>query len=109
MRGPLISVIMPGYDCNRTVAAAVLGVINQTYTDWELIIVDDGSEQDFAPEIDQFADSRIRLLRLDRNGGVEHALNVGLDNAAGRYVARMDTDDYMEEWRLGEQLRFLML
>jgi len=101
--------VMPSYNCERTVAAAVLGLVNQLYRDWELIVVDDGSQTDIEPEIAQFDDSRIRLLRLAENGGVGRALNVALTESRGRYIARMDADDYMEEWRLGEQLRFLML
>lgn len=109
MNGPLISIVMPAYNSVATIAGAVLGIVNQRYTNWELLIVDDGSSQDHEPQIKQFDDSRIRLIRLSRNQGIQNALNVGLSSARGRYIARMDADDYMEEWRLSDQIRFMML
>ncbi len=109
MQGPLISIIMPAYNCEKTIAASLLSVVNQIYSNWELIIIDDGSTEDLSKEIELFKDPRIQVVRPSRNGGVANALNLGLDLAVGRYIARMDADDYMEEWRLGEQLRFLLL
>lgn len=109
MDGPLISIIMPAYNCQKTISAAIFGVVNQRYKDWELIIVDDGSTEDISQEVVFFEDSRINVVRSSRNYGVAHALNTALDYAKGRYIARMDADDYMEDWRLGEQLRFLMV
>lgn len=109
MRGPLVSIVMTAYDSHRTLGAAILSVVNQTYQDWELIVVDDGSQTDLRAEVEQFADRRIAYERSSRNQGVACALNAGLALASGRYVARMDSDDYMAEWRIAEQLRFLML
>lgn len=109
MHGPLISIIMPAYNSGKTISAALLGIVNQTYSDWELIIVDDGSTEDIHKEIELFKDARIRILRLSENSGVANALNLALDHATGRYIARMDADDYMEDWRLAEQLRFLLM
>lgn len=109
MSGQLISIIMPAYNCRKTISAAILGVTNQRYKDWELIIVDDGSTEDISQEINFFDDSRINVVRSPHNHGVARALNTALDCTKGRYIARMDADDYMEEWRLGEQLRFLMV
>lgn len=109
MQGPLISIVMPAYNAASTIAGAVLGVVNQRYTNWELIIVDDGSHDDITPEIKQFDDSRIRVVRLARNSGLANALNVGLASARGRYIARLDADDYAEDWRLADQIRHMML
>lgn len=109
MHGPLVSVVMAAYNASTTIAGALLGIVNQRYTSWELIVVDDGSTDDLEREVRQFEDQRIRLIRLARNGGLANALNIGIANARGRYVARMDADDYAEEWRLGDQLRFLMM
>lgn len=109
MYGPLISIIMPAYNCEKTISAALFGIVNQTYSDWELIIVDDGSTEEIQKEIGLFKDTRIRVVRSSRHRGVANALNIALDHARGRYIARMDADDYMEEWRLGEQLRFLLM
>lgn len=109
MHGPLISIIMPAFNASRTLGAAILGVVNQHYKNWELLVIDDGSTEDLKPEVDQFADTRIRYLRLESNAGLATALNTGLREARGRYVARMDSDDVMEDWRLGEQIRFLLI
>jgi len=109
MRGPLISIILPAYNASTTLGAAILGVVNQRYENWELLVVDDGSTQDMRPEIAQFDDRRIRHLRLPENQGLASALNTGLDEARGRYIARMDADDVMETWRLQEQLQFLLI
>jgi glycosyltransferase involved in cell wall biosynthesis len=109
MHGPLISIIIPAYNAGRTLGAAILGVVNQRYENWELLVVDDGSTEDLSPEIEQFGDRRIRHIRLPQNSGLAAALNTGLDEARGRYIARMDADDVMEPWRLDEQLQFLMI
>ena len=109
MKGPLISIVMPAYNAVTTLPGAVLGVVNQRYWNWELIIVDDGSSDNPEPAIKQFDDKRIRLIRLARNRGLASALNVGIASAEGRYIARMDADDYMEDWRLGDQMRHMML
>ncbi|GLV28220.1 hypothetical protein TomTYG75_07430 [Sphingobium sp. TomTYG75] len=109
MHGPLISIILPAYNARTTLGAAILGVVNQFYKNWELLVVDDGSAQDIRQEIAQFGDSRIKHLRLPENRGLASALNAGLDEARGRYIARMDADDVMETWRLHEQLQFLLI
>ncbi len=109
MKGPLISIVMPAYQASGTIAGAILGVVNQRYADWELVIIDDGSTDDLDTAINQFNEDRIRLVRLPVNGGLARALNLGIAESRGRYIARMDADDYMEEWRLHEQLRYMML
>lgn len=100
---------MPAFNSSRTIGAAILGIVNQSYRDWELVIVDDGSDDDLAPEIEMFADSRIHLHRMASNSGVGAALNQGLGLCKGRFIARMDSDDWMEEWRIAEQLRFILI
>ncbi len=109
MQGPLVSVVMPAYNAANTIAGAVLGIVNQRYANWELIIVDDGSTEQMEGEVKQFDDKRIRFVRLSRNRGLANALNVGLSSARGRFIARMDSDDYMEEWRIGDQVRHIMM
>jgi glycosyltransferase involved in cell wall biosynthesis len=109
MQGPLVSIVMPAFNASATISGAVLGVVNQRYGNWELLIIDDGSTDDMEHEVKQFNDRRIRYLRLSRNGGLAAALNIGIMQAQGRYIARMDADDYMEEWRLGDQVRQIML
>lgn len=108
MPGPLISIIMPAYRASEMIDAAILSVILQTYSQWELLVIDDGSPDAIAPKVDAFADRRIRCIRLEKNQGLPNALNVGLQHARAQYVARMDSDDVMDENRLKEQLIFMM-
>jgi glycosyltransferase involved in cell wall biosynthesis len=108
MLGPLISIIMPAYRASDTIDAALLSVVLQSYSHWELLVIDDGSPDAVAPKADAFADKRIRCIRLEQNKGLPNALNVGFQHARGQYVARMDCDDVMEEHRLKEQLLFMM-
>ena len=91
----VVSVIMPVRDGQRHIAAAIESLINQTYNDFELIIVDDGST-DFTREIARRyagADKRIRYIRTDTSHGVSIARNKGLQIATGRYVTFVDSDD----------------
>jgi glycosyltransferase involved in cell wall biosynthesis len=109
MKGPLISIIMAAWNAKATIGAAVLSVVNQQYWNWELIIVDDGSSDDLETELKMFEDDRIRYFRLIKNRGLAGALNVGLGHAKGRFVARMDADDYMEDFRLADQYKYMLL
>ena len=93
----MVSVIIPVYNVENYVEKTLKSVINQTYKDLEIIVIDDGST-DRSPEIvDRIAqtDERIRVFHT-KNGGVSAARNKGLDIAKGRYVAFLDSDDYIE-------------
>lgn len=90
----MISVIMPAYNSERYISGAVESVLSQSYTDWELIIVDDGST-DRTPEIiDEYAEKDFRIKVFHRkNSGVSEARNFALDNICGEYVTFIDSDD----------------
>lgn len=91
-----ISIIMPVYNKEKYVQKAIDSVIAQTFTDWELIMIDDGST-DLSFEIcRQYKDERIHLIRVE-NGGVSRARNIGLKNAKGEYITFLDSDDYIDE------------
>lgn len=103
----MISFIMPIYNIKpEWIKRAVDSVINQTKNDWELLIVDDGSNKETGLAVDQaaLADGRIRAFH-QRNQGVSVARNLGLDNAKGEYIAFIDPDDWIEldyiEWVQG--------
>lgn len=110
---PAVSFIMGVYRCKDPGAlkASVESVINQTYADWEFLIVDDGSGDDGATwrAIGAAArlDPRIRPLRYARNHGLAYALDYCLARAKGRYIARQDDDDLSEPGRLAAEVRFL--
>ena len=93
-----ISVLMPTYNAGRYVAEAIQSVLQQSFEDWELVIVDDGSTDDTREIIRSFSDTRIRLLCNGHD--FIGSLNMGLDAARGKYIARMDADDVMHPDRL---------
>jgi len=107
---PEISVLMGIYQGSRAYAAqAIDSVLNQTYEDYEFLICDDGSDPDFFQWLQRYCrkDSRIRLLRNRKNGGLASALNKCFANSSGRYLARMDADDISERTRFEKQAAFL--
>ena len=104
---PLVSVVMPVYNAASFVEAAVASMLNQTFTDFELLLFNDGSTDDSAARIRRFADPRIQLFDSARNVGYVTHLNHGLAVARGRYIARMDSDDLAEPTRLARQVAFM--
>ena len=100
---PEISLIIPAYKAAKYLAACLESITVQTFTDWELIIVDDGSPDETGMIADSFAsaDSRIRVIHKE-NGGVSAARNTGIESARGRYLSFMDADDRLEESYLEE-------
>lgn len=102
---PLISVIVPVYKAEPYIEACVASILNQTYRDFELILVEDGSPDRSGEICDALArtDSRIRVLHK-ANGGAATARNAGLDTAKGKYIAFIDGDDVIHQ----EYLQFLV-
>lgn len=93
---PRFSVVVPTYGRSAWLEEAVDSVLRQTETDWECIVVDDGSPD--APSVAK--DPRVRLVRRDRNGGAAAARNTGIDHATGRWVTFLDDDDVYRPDRL---------
>lgn len=106
-RAPLVTIAMPIYNAGCYLRPAVASILKQTFPDWELIIIDDGSTDDAAAGLHDLHDPRIRLLRDGRNKGLAARLNEAIDLAAGRYFARMDQDDISYPERLARQLAVL--
>ena len=106
---PLVSVIMPVYNTEKYIAEAIESILAQTFTDFEFIIVDDGSEDNSAEIIRAYAarDDRIHFVQLAANAGQGAALSAGLAAASGEYVASQDSDDIILPERLEKQVRFL--
>lgn len=104
---PTVTVLMPLYNGAHYIREAVESILRQTWKDFELLIIDDGST-DVGPDIvSAMPDERIVLLRNSRNIGVAATLNRGLDIARGHYIARMDADDISLPDRLESQVRFM--
>lgn len=92
----LISIVIPTYERASLLRRAIASVAAQTFTDWELIVVDDTStDKDIAAEVAGFSDSRMRCIRHDTNRGAPAARNTGMRLAQGQYIALLDSDD---EW-----------
>lgn len=102
----LVTVLMPVYNAEKYIGEAIRSVLNQTYTTFELLIVDDGSSDNTVNIIRTFNDQRIRLIKEERKG-ISYALNTGLHEAKGSYVARFDADDICLPRRLEKQISFL--
>ena len=99
---PHFSVIMPLYNKAPYVRKAVESVVGQTYVDWEMIIVDDCSTDGSAAIVEQFTDPRIRIVRLERNGGVGAARNRGVVESSTPLICFLDADDWWEPTFLEE-------
>lgn len=106
---PLVTVIMPAYNCVHTVEQSVCSIINQTMSDLELIIVDDGSSDqtfDLLMRLKQ-RDPRVAVLRNDCNIGVAATRNRAIDMAKGKYIAFLDSDDTWKADKLEKQIALL--
>lgn len=107
MRSPAVTVLMPVYNGAAFLPESIRSVLAQTFTDFELLIVDDCSTDDSIAVIQTFTDSRIRLIRLPENIGVAGVRNIGLTEARGKYIAFLDCDDIALPERLQKQYAFL--
>lgn len=96
-----ISVIVPVYNSGKTLVRCVDSILSQTFSDFELLLVDDGSTDFSGKMCDDYAlkDNRVHVFHK-RNGGVSSARNVGLDNANGKWIAFCDSDDYVDSYWL---------
>ena len=104
---PLVSVIMPAYNCERYIEIAIRSVMQQTHQRWELLIIDDGSSDSTCKIAQRMAgqDTRIRWIKNPENMGVAKTRNRGLDLAEGDYVAFLDSDDCWHPDKLSVQLQ----
>lgn len=98
---PKISVIVPVYNTEKYLHRCIDSILAQTFTDFELLLIDDGSKDNSGTICDEYAakDSRVRVFHKE-NGGVSSARNLGLDNARGEWICFCDSDDYVEFWWL---------
>ncbi|TCP95523.1 glycosyltransferase involved in cell wall biosynthesis [Cricetibacter osteomyelitidis] len=104
----LVSIIMPTYNAYEYLNDAIQSILKQSYTHWELIIVDDCSTDDTLKLIDSYSDTRIRVFKNNKNSGPAYSRNVGLENASGKYVTFLDSDDFISPDKLKEQLNFML-
>ena len=105
MEAPQISIVMPVYNASLYLTDSIGSILTQTYSDFELIIVDDGSIDNSLAIIKGYKDHRIRIF--ENNHDYIQSLNLGMSKAIGKYIARMDADDIMEPYRLQAQYEFM--
>ena len=104
----LVSIGIPFYNCEKYLEFAIKSVINQSYTNWELILLNDGSTDNSLNIVRQFTDKRIRIVSDNENKGLVYRLNELTRLAVGNYYARMDADDIMHYNRIETQLEFMI-
>ncbi len=102
-----VSVIIPTYNRAYCLGKAIESVLAQTYTDFELLVVDDGSTDNTKEVVEQYIakDNRVHFLSMDTNGGVAAARNYGMRAALGEYIAFQDSDDYWHQDKLEKQMK----
>lgn len=106
--GYKVSVVIPTYNRAAVLANSIDSVLAQSYQDFELIIVDDGSIDDTASVVKRYlSDERIKYIPLEKNAGVSNARNVGVENASGEWIAFHDSDDCWRSCKLEKQLAYL--
>lgn len=103
----LVSVIMPSYNTGTYIVDSIQSVLNQTYTNWELIIVDDCSTDNTDDIVASIKDDRIRYFKNEYNSGAAVSRNKALREARGRWIAFLDSDDLWYPEKLERQIRFM--
>jgi glycosyltransferase involved in cell wall biosynthesis len=105
----LVSIITPTFNAEKFIRATIESVQNQSYQNWEMILVDDASTDKTIAIIKEFAqkDNRIKLTELSKNSGNGFARNVALEKAIGKYIAYLDADDLWFPMKLEKQIQFL--
>lgn len=103
----LVSIIMPSWNTGRFIGESIQSVLNQTYKNWELIIVDDCSTDNTDEIVTSFDDERIRYFRNDKNSGAALTRNKAMREARGEWIAFLDSDDLWMPEKLEKQLSFM--
>jgi len=104
---PKVTVLMPVYNCRKYIEESVNSILNQTFTDFEFLIIDDCSTDGTREYLQALKDPRIRIITKTKNSGITSSLNMGLDAAQGEYIARMDGDDISQPHRFQKQVDLL--
>ena len=105
----LVSIITPTFNAEKFIRATIESVQNQSYQNWEMILVDDASTDETVSIIKEFAqkDNRLKLTELPKNSGNGFARNIALEKATGKYIAYLDADDLWFPMKLENQIQFL--
>lgn len=104
---PLVSIIMPAYNAEKFISKSIESVLQQTYPNWELLVINDGSIDNTSNIVNSFNDSRIKLIEQD-NSGVSKARNTGIANSTGEFIAFLDSDDLWLQDKLEIQVKYMI-
>lgn len=104
---PVVSVVMPSFNTGVYIGESIASVIGQTYANWELIIVDDCSNDDTKTVIESFNDNRIKFFQNDINSGAAISRNKAIREAKGKYITFLDSDDLWKTDKLKKQVTFM--
>lgn len=107
MKQPLVTVIMPVYNTEKYLRQSIDSILNQTFRDFEYIIIDDCSTDDSLDVINSYSDIRIKVIKNQKHLGVAASANIGFGLAKGKYIARMDADDTSLPERLLQQYKYM--
>ena len=102
-----VSVIIPLYNEEKYILECINSLINQTYKNLEIIVVDDKSTDNSLKLLEQIKDDRIRIIKLNKNSGVAHARNKGIEVSTGDYICFLDSDDFWLKDKIEKQLKFI--
>jgi glycosyltransferase involved in cell wall biosynthesis len=108
MNKPLFTVLMPVYNGEKYLREAIDSILNQTLTDFEFLIIDDGSKDNSVQIINSYSEPRIRLVKNEANLGISKTLNLGIEMSSAEFIARMDADDISYPARLQKQYDYLI-
>lgn len=105
-----VSIITPSYNSAQYISRTIDSILQQTYENWELFIIDDCSTDNSREVIQSYIsqDSRIKLICLEKNSGAAVARNIGIENACGRFIAFLDSDDTWHPEKLEQQVSFML-
>lgn len=109
MEEDLVSIVTPTYNCGKFIAETIESVIEQTYKNWEMIIVDDCSKDDTQTIVGKYIknNKRIKYIKFEKNQGAAIARNVAIKEAKGKYIAFLDSDDLWSKDKLEKQIDFM--
>ena len=107
MKKDLVSIIVPIYNAERFMVDTINTVVNQTYTNWELLLINDCSTDSSKDIASKYLNNKIKWFDMDKNGGAALARNRGIDEAQGEFICFLDADDLWEEQKLEKQVEFM--
>ena len=105
---PLVSVIVPTHNVSKFIKETMLSILNQTYDNLEVIIIDDSSNDDTVEKVLEFKDPRIKIIKNTKNMGPAYSRNIGIKEATGDYIAFLDSDDIWDLTKTEKQLKFMV-